>query len=96
MSDPIQDAEKLALSVWEFLFERQVTGSANEKQRGAIRTAAFKFSREVKSGDEWQTAYGRRLAGAVLVWADAGTEENLKAVERASRQYEELRINPAH
>ena len=53
MSDPIQDAEKLALSVWDFLSEHHVTGSATEKQRAAIRTAAFKFSREVKSGDEW-------------------------------------------
>jgi hypothetical protein len=91
VSDPIQAAERLAIQVWDFLSEHHVTGSATEEQRAAIRTAAFKFSREVKSGDEWQVAYGRRLAGAVLSWANAGTPESLKAVERASRLYEELR-----
>ncbi|MFZ0229923.1 MAG: hypothetical protein WA285_01625 [Mycobacterium sp.] len=92
MSDPIQAAERLATEVWDFLSEHHVTGSATEKQRAAIRATAFKFSREVKSGDEWQVAYGRRLAGAVLAWANDPHPENIKALERASRRYEEYRL----
>jgi hypothetical protein len=96
-SDPVHAAGRLALAVWDFLADiHHAAGlvTVTEETRDAIRAEAFRFSREVKSGDEWQIAYGRRLASAVLVWADAGTEESLKAVERASRQYEELRISP--
>ena len=93
-SDPIQAAEKLALSVWDFLSEHRVAGSVTDEARDAIRTAAFRFSREVQSSDIWQVTYARRLAAAVLVWADAGTEESFKAIERASRRYEEFRLAP--
>jgi hypothetical protein len=95
-SDPIQAAEKLALSVWDFLSEHRVAGSVTHEARDAIRTAAFRFSREVQSSDIWQVTYARRLAAAaaVLVWADAGTEESFKAIERASRRYEEFRLAP--
>jgi hypothetical protein len=94
MSDPIQAAEKLALSVWDFLSEHHVTGSVTDEQRDAIRTAAFKFSREVRPADIWQVTFGRRLAAAVLSWANSGTPGSFKAVEHVSRLYEELRINP--
>jgi hypothetical protein len=93
-SEPVQAAEKLALSVWDFLSEHRVAGSVTDEARDAIRTAAFRFSREVQSSDIGQVTYARRLAAAVLVWANAGMEERFKAVERASRRYEELRIKP--
>lgn len=92
MIDPIQAAERLAIQVWDFLSEHHVTGSVTKEQRAAIRRTAFQFSRSVPSSDIWQVTYGRRLAAAVLSWANAGTPESLKAVERASRVYEELRL----
>lgn len=70
MTDPVQVAEKLALICWDFLSDHHVYGSVTDGQRDAIRTAAFRFSREVTPGDAWQVTYGRRLAGAVLAWAN--------------------------
>lgn len=93
-SDPIQAAEKLALSVWDFLSEHRVAGSVTDEARDAIRTAAFRFSREVQSSDIWQVTYARRLAGAVLVWADAGTAGCFRELEHASRRYEEFGLQP--
>jgi hypothetical protein len=76
MTDPVQVAEKLALICWDFLSDHHVYGSVTDGQRDAIRTAAFRFSREVTPGDAWQVTYGRRLAGAVLAWANDPTPEN--------------------
>jgi hypothetical protein len=53
-----------------------------EEQRGATRAEAFRFSREVRSGDKWQVEYGRHLPAAVLVWANDPSPEILKPVER--------------
>jgi hypothetical protein len=90
--DPVQAAENLALSAWDFLAQyHHDRESVTEDAWAAIRLAAFKFSREVKPSDIWQVNYGRALAGAVLIFADDDSPENLRAVERASRKYEELR-----
>jgi hypothetical protein len=95
MTDPNQAAETLALAVWDFLSAyHHDAASVTEEDWAAIRTAAFKFSREVRPLDMWQVTYGRRLAGAVLVFADDDPPENLRALERASRKFEELRISP--
>lgn len=95
MSDPKQAAEKLALAVWDFLAEYHHAPEAfTDERMAAIRTAAFRFSRGVKPADDWRVTYGRRLAGALLMWADDPSPENLRALERASRQYEALRISP--
>lgn len=82
MSDPKQAAEKLALEVWDFLSAyHHDAASVTEEDWAAIRTAAFRFSREVKPADIWEVIYGRALAGAVLVFADDDSPENLRAVE---------------
>lgn len=92
MSDAKQAAETLALSVWDFLSAyHHDAASVTEEAWAAIRLAAFKFSREVKPADIWEVTYGRALAGAVLIFADDDSPENLRALERASRKYEELR-----
>ena len=93
MTDPVNAAGKLALAVWDFLSDHHVYGSVTAEQRDAIRAEAFKFSREVRSGDEWQVHYGRHLAAAVLVWANDPSPESMKAVERCSRLFEEKRIS---
>jgi hypothetical protein len=93
MTDPVQAAEKLALICWDFISDHRVYGSLTDEQRDAIRAEAFRFSREVTPGDEWQTFHGRRLAGAVLAWGQDPSPESWKAVERASRLFEERRIS---
>jgi hypothetical protein len=68
LRDPRQAAEKLGLQVWDFLADfHHDRESVTEEAWAAIRTAAFRFSREVKPADIWQVTYGRALAGAVLL-----------------------------
>jgi hypothetical protein len=95
MTDTKRAAEKLAPAVWDLLNEyRNAPEAFTDERLAAIRTAAFRFSRGVKSSDAWEVVYGRRLAGALLMWADDPSPENLRALERASRQYEDQRITP--
>jgi hypothetical protein len=94
LSDPKQAAEKLALAVWDSLAEwHNDPGSFTEERLAAIRTVAFLFSRNVKPSRDWQVLYGRRLAGALLLWADDPSPQNLRSLERASRIYEEMRVS---
>lgn len=78
LSNGTQAVEKLALAAWDFLAEyHNDPESFTEERLAAIRTAAFRFSRGVKPADDWEVTYGRRLAGALLMWADDPSPENL-------------------
>jgi hypothetical protein len=94
MTDPKQAAERLALAVWDVLADyHHDPALVTDEAMAAIRTRAFKFSRNVKSCDMWQVEYGRRLAAAVLVWANEPSPESLKPVERCSQAFEKRRIS---
>lgn len=48
-SDPIQAAEKLALSVWDFLSEHRVAGSVTDEARSArLATAALRHKLTIR------------------------------------------------
>jgi predicted HD phosphohydrolase len=95
MSDPTQAAELLALDVWDFISDYcHDPASVTDEKRSAIRTAAFSFSREVTPSEAWQVAFGRRLAHAALKYANDATPEHFRALERCSRQFEQLRLSP--
>jgi hypothetical protein len=95
MSDSRYAAEHFALQVWDFLADtHHADGVVTDEQQAAIRKDAFQFSRNVECSDIWQVTHGRRLAHAVLAWADDPTSENFKALGHASRRYEEFRLAP--
>lgn len=94
MTDPTQAAERLALSVWDLIGDQSHDpASVTEDRKAEIRTGAFQFSRTVKSSDNWRVTVGRQLAAAVIAWVNNETAENYRALERKSRQYEQLRLS---
>jgi hypothetical protein len=95
MTDAKQAAETLALSVWDLLADyHHEPQSVTDEAREALRTTAFEFSRNVQPSDVWQLPYARGLATAAIMWANDDSPENFRALERASRHYESLRISP--
>jgi hypothetical protein len=96
LSDPTQQAaELLALDVFDLVADYcHDPASVTADDKAAIRTSAFRFSRTVTPSDSWFVALGRRMAGAALEWANDSTAENFRALARASRAYEAMRINP--
>jgi hypothetical protein len=91
--DPIQAAEILALAAWEVVDRHHNDpASITDETRAALRKGAFLFSKNVKSSDDWRVTYGRPLAAAAIVWANDDRPETFRALERASRQFEEKRI----
>jgi hypothetical protein len=56
------------LNVCDLISEyRNDPASVTDENKAAIRAAAFKFSREVKSSEDWRVTVGRHLAATVLV-----------------------------
>lgn len=95
MSDQNQAADALALCAWDIIADyRNDPASVTDEVKGRLRTGAFRFSRSLKSSDDWQVSYGRALAAAVIAWVTDDSPETFKALERASRRYEEQRISP--
>jgi hypothetical protein len=93
--NPVQRAEKLAVDVWDFLADHPETSSVTDADKAAIRTTAFRFSREVTPSDVWQVSKGRDLALAVIVWANSSEDDSAKnyaTLKRASQRYERKRL----
>jgi hypothetical protein len=86
-------AEKLALGVWDIIAQyHHDSASITDEDKASLRARAFRFSREVESGDDWRVMHGRQIAATAISWANDDSPETFRALERASRVYEELRL----
>lgn len=93
MSDPTQAAEKLGLTVWDYIADPQAVNKG-EAEREALRKAAndFLFHEDVRKSDAPGVLEARKLAHAVLAWLYADcAPESFRRLQRASQIYERTR-----